>query len=134
MAAICTPMVLPDDPEARLADELAARGVEHLPEAVRAAGFAHRHDALLDQAAATPAQMDGIVDWLNQALSSGGRVAVHCMAGLGRSGMAAACYLARGGMAAEQAIQLVRDRRSPRAIETAAQAAFVADYARRGKE
>ena len=116
------------------ADELAARGVEHLPEAVRAAGFAHRHDALLDQAAATPAQMDGIVDWLNQALSSGGRVAVHCMAGLGRSGMAAACYLARGGMAAEQAIQLVRDRRSPRAIETAAQAAFAAEYARRGKE
>jgi protein-tyrosine phosphatase/nicotinamidase-related amidase/aminoglycoside phosphotransferase (APT) family kinase protein len=115
------------------ADELASRGVEALPAAVRDAGLAHRQDALLDQAAATPQQMDSIVAWLDQALTQGGRVAVHCMAGLGRSGMVAACYLTRGGMNAGQAIQLVRDRRSPRAIETAVQAAFVTMYAQRAK-
>jgi protein-tyrosine phosphatase len=45
--------------------------------------------------------------------------------------MVAASYLARGGMSAEAAIALVRERRSPRAVETAGQEEFVRRYAAR---
>ncbi len=112
-------------------DELTARGVESLAETVNAAGIAHRQDVLLDQHATTPEQMDSIVRWLDAALAGGGKVVVHCVAGLGRSGMIAASYLTRKGLNADAAIQSVRERRSPRAIETAAQEAFVRDYAQR---
>ena len=110
-------------------DELAARGVESLASAVQTAGLKHRQDALLDQRAATLEQMDNIAQWLDEALNSGARVVVHCMAGLGRSGMVAASYLTRSGMRADAAITLVREKRSPRAVETAVQEEFVHKYA-----
>ena len=112
-------------------DELAARGAESLADAVSAAGLTHRLDALLDQHATTPEQMDPIAQWLDAALTQGGKVAVHCVAGLDRSGMVAASYLSHHGLNADAAINLVRERRSPRAIETAVQEAFVRDYAER---
>ena len=111
------------------ADELAARGVESLAAAVTAAGLTHRQDALLDQRAATSEQMDNIARWLDDALAAGGKVVLHCVAGLGRSGMVAASYLTRKGVSADAAITLVREQRSPRAIETAVQEAFVRAYA-----
>jgi protein-tyrosine phosphatase len=43
--------------------------------------------------------------------------------------MVAASYLARGGMSPEAAIALVRERRSPRAVDTAVQEEFVHRYA-----
>lgn len=110
------------------ADELAARGVEGLAEAVVAAGLIHRQESLLDQRATTPAQMDNLAQWLDEALAGEGRVVLHCVAGLGRSGMIAASYLTRKGMSADAAIALVRERRSPRAVETAVQEAFVRTY------
>ena len=110
-------------------DELADYGAEALPEAAREAGFTQGAEVLLDQRAATPEQMDRIARWLDAAFAAGGRVVVHCVAGLGRSGMIAASYLARGGMNPEAAIALVRERRSPRAVETAAQEEFVHRYA-----
>ena len=110
-------------------DELAARGVELLAEGAAATGLVYRHDALLDQRATTPELMHDIARWLDAALAQNGKVAVHCVAGLGRSGMVAASYLARGGLSADAAIRLVRERRSPRAVETAVQEAFVQAYA-----
>jgi protein-tyrosine phosphatase len=89
----------------------------------------HRQDALLDQRAATLEQMDHIAQWLDDVLNTGAHVAVHCMAGLGRSGMVAASYLTRTGMRADAAISLVREKRSPRAVETAVQEEFVHKYA-----
>jgi protein-tyrosine phosphatase len=110
-------------------DELADYGAEALPEGARESGLACHEEALLDQRATTADQMDRIARWLDAAFAGGGRVVLHCVAGLGRSGMVAACYLARGGMSAEGAIALVRERRSPRAVETAAQEEFVYRYA-----
>jgi protein-tyrosine phosphatase len=110
-------------------EELAARGVKSLGRALGKAGLTHRRDTLLDQRAMSVEQMDAIAQWLDAAIAQGGRVALHCVAGLGRSGMVAASYLTRGGTNADAAIALVREKRSPRAIETAVQENFVRRYA-----
>ena len=54
---------------------------------------------------------------------------MHCVGGLGRSGMVAACYLKRAaGLDGRAAIEAVRDARSNRAIETVEQEGFVEGY------
>jgi protein tyrosine phosphatase len=58
------------------------------------------------------------------------RVAVHCGAGLGRSGTPIAAYLVSQGAAPDDAIALVRARR-PGSIETAEQEVAVHEFARR---
>lgn len=110
-------------------DELAAHGVEQLPDAARVAGLQYWQEPLLDQRALTLDQMERIAAWLDIACTQGGKAVVHCVAGLGRSGMVAASYLTRTGMSAHEAIALVRERRSPRAVETAVQEEFVHRYA-----
>jgi len=58
----------------------------------------------------------------------GGKVLVHCHAGLGRTGLLIACYLCYGlGYTAREAITLVRLRRA-RSIQTTAQANLVQSF------
>ncbi len=57
-------------------------------------------------------------------LSRGGRVCVHCIGGLGRTGLVAARLLVEFGAQPLEAIRMVRDIR-PGAIETAAQENYV---------
>lgn len=97
----------------------------------------------------------GLIDsWLNEIITNctlkGVNVLVHCRGGVGRAGTLAACWLIKMGYVDEhrpaheirergelyphheimwQAIQVVRLRRSSKAIETAEQASFVAGFA-----
>lgn len=64
-------------------------------------------------------------------LGSGSAVAIHCRAGLGRTGMIAARLLMEAGMPARPAIAAVRGVR-PGAIETTAQEAYLAALEGRG--
>jgi protein-tyrosine phosphatase len=59
-----------------------------------------------------------------------GDVAVACMGGVGRTGTVVACALVAAGWEAGDAIGEVRRLRHPTAVETPAQEAFVADFAR----
>ncbi len=59
-------------------------------------------------------------------IKGGGRIALHCAAGLGRTGMIAAKLLSELGFTPQAAIVEVR-RLRPGAIETEAQVAFVLD-------
>jgi protein-tyrosine phosphatase len=109
-------------------DEYARYGVKGLADAVLDAGLSHRSLPVLDQAVPTTEQMTALVRWMHQAIDGGGRVLIHCVGGLGRSGTAAACYLVSTGMTPEQAITAVRRARSPRAIESEVQERFVRGF------
>jgi hypothetical protein len=62
---------------------------------------------------------------LRHCLHSGGQVLIHCRGGLGRTGTLAARLLVDEGMDAEAAIHEVRERRSPRALETKRQEDYI---------
>jgi protein-tyrosine phosphatase len=78
----------------------------------------------------SPSEMDAILAEIRSGRERG-NVAVACMGGVGRTGMVAACALVELGVDAEDAIARVRAVRHPEAVETEAQRAFVAAFARR---
>jgi len=67
------------------------------------------------------------VEKASQTLSDGGRVGVHCTAGIGRSGTMLATYLVYLGSSADDAIARVRELR-PGSIETEAQEESIHAY------
>jgi atypical dual specificity phosphatase len=97
---------------------------------VNEAGLMLVHVPVEDMEAPTPEQLDQCIGAIQKAHEHNMAVAVHCTAGLGRTGVILACYLVAGGMTANNAIARVR-RMRPGSIETSEQAASVTDYARR---
>lgn len=53
------------------------------------------------------AQMNGILHSIDEALQNGGKVYVHCRAGIGRTGTVAATWLANQGMTSQAALDLL---------------------------
>ena len=79
----------------------------------------------------TPAGPQAVVELVGRivtAASSRRRVVVHCIGGLGRTGLIAGCVLVELGHSAEDALALLATTRSPNCPETAAQRAFVHHY------
>jgi protein-tyrosine phosphatase len=78
-------------------------------------------------------QMQGILHSIDEALLHGGKVYVHCRAGIGRTGTVAATWLANQGMNGQAALELLMqkwqavDKRveEPQTPETDAQRQFV---------
>ena len=105
--------------------EFSTWGVPDLLASYHNAGFVVRRFPIRDHSVCTLADMREIVSWLSETLAGGATVMVHCVGGLGRSGIVAACYLTAAGLSAEEAIAEVRHTRSPFAIESAEQAEFV---------
>ena len=83
--------------------------------------------AIPDFTAATLEQVAEGIAAIDMFLTAGRPVAVHCGAGLGRTGTMLACYLVRQGETARSAIVCVR-RQRPHSIETPEQEAIVARY------
>ncbi len=83
-------------------------------------GIIALHMPLADLTAPTMEQAQAFVDALEKLVSSGEKVAVHCGAGLGRTGTMLACYLVSRGAGAEEAISEVR-RHRPGSVESPAQ-------------
>jgi protein-tyrosine phosphatase len=109
-------------------EELHAYGADRLLETYDGAGLPTFRLPMLDQSVCTKAEMAGALAWIDRALAQEGRVMIHCVGGLGRSGLVAASYLRSHGLPAAEAIAEIRRARSPRAIESAAQEDFVRAY------
>jgi len=56
------------------------------------------------------AQMQGILKSIDEALQQGGKVYVHCRAGIGRTGTVAATWLVSQGLTGEEALQLLSQK------------------------
>jgi hypothetical protein len=72
--------------------------------------------------------MANLVQMMSLPIERGEKIAVHCHAGYGRTGLAIACFLLYStDLLAEQAIALVRSKR-PKCIQTKKQRKFVFEF------
>ncbi|HET8846372.1 MAG TPA: dual specificity protein phosphatase 23 [Ktedonobacteraceae bacterium] len=89
--------------------------------------FSMKHLPLVDFSAPTLDQVEQAISTIQHFLEQDLPVAVHCGAGLGRTGTILACYLVFQGKTAEEAIRQIRTQR-PGSIETPAQEAAIKIY------
>ncbi len=85
------------------------------------------HLPIADFTAPTPAQIERFVAFVRRQNEEHHAVAVHCGAGMGRTGTMLACYLVAIGESAEEAVSSVRAIR-PGSIETEEQERSVRRY------
>jgi atypical dual specificity phosphatase len=90
---------------------------------VKGIGLEDYNEPVPDFHAPTQAQIDKIIAYIDAHIEHGIPVSVSCNAGIGRSGVALACYLVHKGLAAKDALEFVRRKRGsgpevPEQIET----------------
>ena len=87
------------------------------PEHLESTGVDSLHIPVGDMRAPEMPQLQTFVEHVDACLKDNRPVAVHCLAGIGRTGTFLACYLVYCGATAEQAIVEVRTKR-PESIES----------------
>ncbi|MCD6066283.1 MAG: isochorismatase family protein [Bacteroidetes bacterium] len=109
--------------------EFAEYGVQDLRKAYKEAGIELMHQQVADQGITTLDEMKKITSFMDAQVNANKKILVHCVGGLGRTGTAVACYLKEyAGLNTADAIEVVRESRSPRAIENERQENFVNLY------
>lgn len=113
-------------------NEFELYGVPDLLKRYADCSFKVMHAPVVDQAIPSFEEMDAMLAFVDSSLAAQRRILVHCAGGLGRSGTVAACYLTtRDGLSVDEAIDVVRESRSPRMVENRRQEDFVRQYTER---
>eukprot|EP00941_MAST-03F_sp_MAST-3F-sp1_P005860 g5860.t1 len=106
-------------------DGIISSGFSYLPEEFMHEGILFYNFAWEDMTVPTCNQMLNIVKCMAYSIEGGFKIAVHCHAGYGRTGMAIACFLIYfRKWSASEAIACVKEHR-PGSVQTAKQNAFV---------
>ena len=100
-----------------------------LPEELKKARLKYLHLPVMYLRAPTPEQIQVFINVTKAELATGGKVAVHCVGGIGRTGTVIASYLVERGMGARQAIEFVR-RARPGSVESLEQENAVYSWAK----
>lgn len=110
-------------------------GLYGFADAVRAAGLDWSHLAIPDYGVP---DADFMAGWrqldLAHRLRKGESWAIHCRAGLGRTGTVAALLLVEGGVGAADAVAQIRREHDGAAVETEAQAEFLTSQEHRAHQ
>ena len=116
----------PEERELGLSDE---------ERAASRAGIAFARAPIEDRGTpASTADFEGVIRRLTADRRAGRRVAVHCRQGLGRGPLVAAAVLVRSGFSADEAWNLIRERRNQPVPDTDEQREWVHAFARNGEE
>jgi len=99
-------------------------------ETVTSFGFDILHMPVPDRQAPEPEQIDALMLYLDEKLSAGRTVVVHCLGGYGRTGTMLVCYLIHCGAPAKDALTEMR-RLRPQSVETESQEQAVYAYEER---
>jgi protein-tyrosine phosphatase/nicotinamidase-related amidase len=108
-------------------DELGHFGVSDLLEKYDEYKFNVHRLPIMDQLVSSEDEMAGMVIYLDDLMKKNEKVLIHCVGGLGRSGLVAASYLKYKGLDSKEAIETIRNARGPRAVESKIQEDFVYD-------
>ncbi|MCD6598206.1 MAG: dual specificity protein phosphatase family protein, partial [Bacteroidales bacterium] len=106
-------------------DEFHQFGVDDLLEEYDESGFIVHRLPIMDQLVSSEQEMRKLVSFMDEQINAGKKIMVHCVGGLGRSGMATASFLKFKGLSPDKAIEMVRKFRGPRAVESKVQEEFV---------
>lgn len=110
-------------------DEMQLYGVPDLLNEYKQKNLTSKHLSITDQGIPTKEEVKLLTAFMEKCLSNREKVLVHCVGGLGRTGLLIACYLKEyKKLSSDEAIDLVRRSRSPRAIESVSQEEFVKNY------
>jgi len=108
-------------------DEFDHFGVGELLEKYEEYNFNVKRLPIMDQLVSSHQEMKELIDYLDERLQQNEKIVLHCVGGLGRSGLVAASYLKYKGRNAKDAIQSVRKVRGLRAVESKIQEEFVSE-------
>ena len=111
--------------------DIAAIGLEREAELCAASGLTFIRFPIADYGLPQPGPFAELVDNLAGELSAGRSIAIHCRAGIGRTGMLACCILKQLGASADDAIQSVSWARQSRVPDTVEQRRFIVAFGRR---
>lgn len=113
------------------ADEARCYGLDDEQRLCAALGMAFTQFPITDrQIPDTPDQpaFRQLIDQLYDELCSGNHIAIHCFAGIGRTGLLAGCILIKHGMTPAQATDLLSDTRGCHVPQTRQQYHYLLDY------
>ena len=110
--------------------ELAELQLSAEPELARQAGLTYISFPIPDRGAPEGAAATDLAGQLEERLTGGEFIVVHCRAGIGRSSLIAAAVLVREGLTPAEAWELISAARGLSVPDTEAQRAWLAAFAR----